>query len=113
LRASLGITAIVQSALYLSRSGNPSLIGSSAAVLTAAAGAAIVAGFFTPLAGLLVGACAAGAAYWTTEMTLPTLFAIAIGIALACLGPGAFSVDAVLFGRREIIIPQTRPAREP
>jgi hypothetical protein len=26
--------------------------------------------------------------------------------AIACLGPGAFSVDARLFGRREILIPR-------
>ena len=30
----------------------------------------------------------------------------AISAALALLGPGAFSLDARLFGRREIIIPQ-------
>jgi len=26
-------------------------------------------------------------------------------VALVCLGPGAFSLDARLFGRRELIIP--------
>ena len=31
-----------------------------------------------------------------------------ICIALALLGPGAFSVDARLFGRREIIIPDSK-----
>jgi hypothetical protein len=30
-----------------------------------------------------------------------------ISIALVCLGPGAFSLDARLFGRREIIIPDS------
>jgi len=32
---------------------------------------------------------------------------ITIAIALTCLGPGAVSLDARLFGRREIIIPDT------
>jgi uncharacterized membrane protein YphA (DoxX/SURF4 family) len=32
----------------------------------------------------------------------------AISAALALLGPGAFSLDARLFGRREIIIPESR-----
>jgi hypothetical protein len=32
----------------------------------------------------------------------------AISAALALLGPGAFSLDARLFGRREIIIPEGR-----
>jgi hypothetical protein len=33
-------------------------------------------------------------------------FIMIIGIALACLGPGAFSLDARRYGRREIVIPQ-------
>jgi hypothetical protein len=32
------------------------------------------------------------------------VFSIAILLAIIVLGPGAFSVDARLFGRREIII---------
>jgi hypothetical protein len=32
----------------------------------------------------------------------------AISAALVLLGPGAFSIDARLFGRREIIIPEAR-----
>jgi len=31
--------------------------------------------------------------------------AMVIAIGLICLGPGAFSLDARLFGRREITIP--------
>ena len=31
------------------------------------------------------------------------------GLALALLGPGAHSIDAYLFGRREIIIPHDIP----
>jgi uncharacterized membrane protein YphA (DoxX/SURF4 family) len=42
--------------------------------------------------------------------TTATLFA-AIALAVICLGPGAFSLDARLFGRREIIIP-ARSAKE-
>jgi hypothetical protein len=33
---------------------------------------------------------------------------VAIGVAL--LGPGAYSIDSYLFGRREIIIPPAHPA---
>jgi uncharacterized membrane protein YphA (DoxX/SURF4 family) len=32
-----------------------------------------------------------------------------ICMALALLGPGAFSLDSRLFGRREIIIPDSKP----
>jgi hypothetical protein len=36
---------------------------------------------------------------------------IAITTAIAFLGPGAFSLDARLFGRRVIFIPQQQPPR--
>jgi uncharacterized membrane protein YphA (DoxX/SURF4 family) len=35
-----------------------------------------------------------------------------ISLALALLGPGAFSLDARLFGRREIIIPDSKQDRQ-
>ena len=34
------------------------------------------------------------------------LLVLATGIALAMLGPGAYSVDARLFGRREVLFPR-------
>jgi hypothetical protein len=34
-----------------------------------------------------------------------SLFVVAVAAAIILLGPGAFSVDCFLFGRREIIIP--------
>ena len=37
-------------------------------------------------------------------------FLVAVAIAAAILGPGAYSLDARLFGLREIIIPRSRPA---
>jgi len=49
------------------------------------------------------------AAQPVTLMTA-ALFAV-IALAVICLGPGAYSLDARLFGRREIIIP-TRSAKE-
>jgi uncharacterized membrane protein YphA (DoxX/SURF4 family) len=41
------------------------------------------------------------------ETPITTMLAAVVATALVCLGPGAFSVDARLFGRREIIIPKT------
>jgi uncharacterized membrane protein YphA (DoxX/SURF4 family) len=43
------------------------------------------------------------------EAKLTTALATVIVVALVCLGPGAFSLDARLFGRREIIIPSSSP----
>jgi hypothetical protein len=39
------------------------------------------------------------------DRVLPTLFAETMSIAVVFLGPGAFSIDAYLYGRKEIIIP--------
>jgi uncharacterized membrane protein YphA (DoxX/SURF4 family) len=76
-------------------------------------GAALASGFLTPLAALLVGACFLGiAASWFPEPSLGlhdarvAAFGMTItAVALALLGPGAFSLDGRLFGRREIVIP--------
>lgn len=77
------------------------------------AGLLVWAGLFTPVfsvalaAGALIAALSNLSA--TTERLLDGPFAgmvMAVGFALALLGPGAFSVDFRLFGRREIIIPR-------
>ena len=82
--------------------------------LTIAVGAAIFMGFLTPAASVAatVGYLMTGvSSFLMTDANNPisTLAAFnlaAISAALVLLGPGAFSVDARLFGRREIIIPE-------
>jgi len=82
----------------------------------AVAGAALVLGVLTPAAGILQAALS----LWGLAMDLASsgvhpgrqLFMglepalLCIGVSL--LGPGAFSLDAVFFGRREIVIPAVR-----
>ena len=36
---------------------------------------------------------------------------IVLAVAVALLGPGAFSLDARMFGRREILLPNPRPPK--
>jgi len=70
-------------------------------------------GYLTPLAGVLAGLFSVGCAFsWFAARNLELLeakvtaaLATVIAVALVCLGPGAFSLDARLFGRREIHIP--------
>ncbi len=73
----------------------------------------LLAGFLTPIAALVLGVGIAGIALsWLPPATrslfdalVPALLAEVMCAAIALLGPGASSVDAHLFGRREIIIP--------
>ena len=41
------------------------------------------------------------------ELKLSAIMLVIVAGAILLLGPGAFSIDARLFGRREIIIPRT------
>jgi hypothetical protein len=70
-------------------------------------------GFLTPIAGVLAGAEAIGVGLSLLPVCTPALFesrttialAAAVLLAIIALGPGSVSVDARIFGRREIIIP--------
>lgn len=42
------------------------------------------------------------------ETRSTVILALVIAAAIAAVGPGAFSIDARLFGRREVIIPKNR-----
>ena len=77
-------------------------------------GSAIFVGFLTPVATAVVtvGCLRTGIASFFMTGATNNISAIAafnlaaMSAALVLLGPGAFSVDARLFGRREIIIPE-------
>ena len=109
---------LVQSAYYLSDSGSSAgawFVGAAGLI----AGLLLLVGFLTPLAGLVVALCALGIELSLIPNCTKTLFpslvpailALTNLLAIMVLGPGAFSVDARLFGRREIIIPPTPPRR--
>jgi uncharacterized membrane protein YphA (DoxX/SURF4 family) len=84
--------------------------------LAIAVGAAIFVGFLTPAASaaatigyLLIGVRPSLMTGATNHISALTAFNLtAISTALVLVGPGAYSLDARLFGRREIIIPDGR-----
>ena len=120
LRAATGATAVIQAGSYFADTGNLTLRTSLIGVLGISSGASLILGFLTPVGGSLVGLGAVGAIFsWFPPPapnpfhgTLSTIFVAVVAAAVVCLGPGALSVDARLFGRREIIIPRTRPSAE-
>ena len=89
-------------------------MGAIALVLIVIA-AFLLVGYLTPLASVLAGLASLSSVVISVPdsgllATKPTVaFAIAIAAALFFLGPGAFSLDACLFGRREIVISNSRP----
>jgi uncharacterized membrane protein YphA (DoxX/SURF4 family) len=79
-------------------------------ILAIAIGASLLVGFLTPVLGgaaALIGVGIAGG-------TPASIFVALVAVAVVLLGPGAFSLDARLFGRREIVIAQfsSRPPDE-
>ena len=74
-------------------------------VVTAGAGILLLIGLWTPLAGALIAVAELGlAVLHPAERWMYVHFA-AMGAALAMLGPGGCSLDARLFGRKQIQIP--------
>jgi uncharacterized membrane protein YphA (DoxX/SURF4 family) len=117
LRTAVGVTAVSAGAipLVVERGASaPTLAVTVVAFIAIACGVLMLIGFLTPGAAVLVALGSAG-------VTLPgcpalanslldakpaTGFVIVMAVAVVLLGPGAFSLDSYLFGRREIVIPQ-------
>lgn len=112
VRVVIGLAILVQGVYYVGQPDAP--LGAWAVGLAAIlAGCLLLIGFLTPLAGSLVALGALG--IWLSlipactptlfDSTLAGVFGLTILWAVVTLGPGQFSVDARLFGRREIILP--------
>jgi putative oxidoreductase len=85
--------------------------GTTAAVLlgiTAITAVLLLVGFATPIAAALMVAGELSGALLRTGDEWAHVLLIALGTGLALLGPGAWSIDARLFGRRRVIGDRTR-----
>lgn len=115
LRGAVGLSAVIQGGAYLFGNGNSTLRTWVVGLLVTVAGASLLIGLLTPIACILIGLCSVGLALsWLPtpvpnlfETNLSLLFVVVMTTTLVLSGPGAFSLDARLFGRREIIIPRT------
>lgn len=109
LRAALGGIALLLGTLELTASAGRSPVVWMAVSILLASGVGLIIGFMTPVASSLVGLCVLGILFsWIPAPPLSLMvavLAVITALAIALLGPGAFSVDGHLFGRREIVIP--------
>jgi uncharacterized membrane protein YphA (DoxX/SURF4 family) len=113
LRVAVGATAAVQGVLYLTSGSKWAFAVLLPCLLLVLGGVFLLIGFITPFASALVGIAGIGNAILWVPAPNGNLFdgklgflpMIAVVAAIALLGPGAFSIDAYLFGRHEIVIP--------
>lgn len=99
------VTALVllsQAALTLRRGG--SIDSSALAVSAGGAGILLLAGLWTPIAGVAVAAISLWNAVAQPGDPWIYILLSSMGVALALLGPGAWSIDARLFGWKRIDI---------
>ena len=75
-------------------------------LVAAAAAALLLVGLWTPVAGVLMAVAEMCLAFSHSNDPWIHILLGALGVSLAMLGPGAWSLDARLFGRKRIQIPQ-------
>jgi uncharacterized membrane protein YphA (DoxX/SURF4 family) len=98
--------AIVLTSLAL---GSPSV----ASLIGAAAGIFLLAGLWTPIAGVVVALDQLWMVYGSAGNPWPHILLAALGAGLAMLGPGAWSIDSRLFGRKRLDIGTANRGRNP
>jgi len=111
LRLVVGASATFEAGLTFARDHAPAHMATIAAASVAIAGVALIIGFLTPIASsfvCVIGAVIMGvmhpAALLLLNSTMAAFEFVVMSAVLVILGPGAISVDARLFGRREVAI---------
>ena len=102
LRAAVAIPLVQQAIVGLLNASPPAPLG----LVAAGAALLLLVGLWTPMAGVLVAVAELGLALSHRAEPWTFVHFGTLGAALAMLGPGGWSVDARLFGRKRIQIPE-------
>jgi putative oxidoreductase len=74
-------------------------------VIAIGAGAFLLPGLWTPIVGAILALAEVMTVFAGTHHLQTSILLAALGAALAMLGPGVWSLDSLLFGRKRIDIP--------
>lgn len=121
LRFTIGLSAAIRGAYPLIAPNGATNATWAMGFVAIAVGAALLIGFLTPLAGactaignLVIGiSLLTGPGAMSHDKAWAEIDLVVMSIVVVLLGPGAFSLDARLFGRKEIIIPKEHPLSRP
>ena len=102
LRAAVAIPLVQQAIVGLLNASPPAPLG----LVAAGAALLLLVGLWTPMAGVLVAVAELGLALSHPAEPWTFVHFGTLGAALAMLGPGGWSVDARLFGRKRIQTPE-------
>jgi len=121
LRVVVAAALVGHAILCLQSSDRVTLVVSASFALLLLSGICLLIGFLTPILSILACLESLGIAFSWGPLQLLTPFEsklalfpiIVIAAAIALLGPGAFSLDARMFGWKEIVIPPVpRPPQQ-
>jgi uncharacterized membrane protein YphA (DoxX/SURF4 family) len=115
LRGAAGVVLVARCVIFIDARHDLRLAVISTLSLTFVSAVFLLLGYRTRLAAAIASIASIGSIFfWLSkyqpqESRLSALLVSIIAAAVICLGPGAFSLDSRFFGRREIIIPKSRP----
>jgi hypothetical protein len=100
----------VAALLFIDQAGNLLLPAPAwLLIVSMVAALAVSLGFLTPLFAVLSGLAKIVALAGLAQILAPlVVLALLLAAALAMLGPGAYSLDAKMFGRRVVLLPPQR-----
>jgi uncharacterized membrane protein YphA (DoxX/SURF4 family) len=119
LRLAVGLALTLHGASRIAETALHPTGGTLAALCAIVAGVALLSGLYTAAAALvavLISAIESASVLVdlpgaSTDQAPVFVVVLLVSLAIALLGPGAFSIDSYRFGRREIVIPGDSPSR--